>query len=104
MMTRGSVYPSANFQTFSVVTSTPVTPLTTTAAESAMRIAPLASMMKMPKPGVSSRLILVSLHSTNAMAAEMECLRSTSSGSKSVVVVPSSTRPIRVIAPALKSS
>ena len=64
MITRGSANSSANFQTFSVVTSTPVTPLTTTAAESATRIAPRASMMKMPKPGVSRRLIFVSFHSS----------------------------------------
>ena len=62
--TRGSANSSANFQTFSVVTSTPVTPLTTTAAESATRSALRASMRKMPKPGVSSRLILVFFHST----------------------------------------
>ena len=79
MTMRGSSNSSAYFQTFSVVTSTPVTPLTTTAAESATRIAPRASIRKMPKPGVSSRLIFVFFHSTNAMAAEMECFRSISS-------------------------
>ena len=67
-------------------------------------MAAFASMRKMPKPGVSSRLIFVFFHSTKAMAAEIECLRSISSGSKSVVVVPSSMRPRRVVAPALNSS
>ena len=104
MIRRGRRNSSANFHTFSVVTSTPVTPLTTIAAESATRMAVLASIRKMPKPGVSSRLILQSFHSAYAIAAEIECLRSISSGSKSVTVVPSSMRPMRVVAPEVKSS
>jgi len=38
------------------------------------------------------------------MAPEIECFRSISSWSKSVVVVPSSIRPSRVVAPALNRS
>ena len=79
MIIRGNANSSANFQTFSVVTSTPVTPLATTAAESATRMALRVSIRKMPKPGVSNRLILVLFHSTKAAAAEIECFLSISS-------------------------
>ena len=60
--------------------------------------------MKMLKPGVSSRLILFLFHSAAAMAVEMVILRSISSSSKSVMVLPSSTRSSRLVAPAVKSS
>ena len=49
------------------------------------------------------RLILTFFHSTGATAAEMEMPRRVSSGSKSVVVEPSSTLPWRSIFPAAKS-
>ena len=49
-------------------------------------------------------LTLWSFHSTGAIEALMLTLRFTSSGSKSEVVVPSSTRPRRVMAPLMKSA
>ena len=52
-------------------------------------------------PGVSSRLILWSRHSNGASDSDSDMPRSRSSGSWSQVVVPSSTRPRRGIAPAV---
>ena len=49
------------------------------------------------------RLILAFFHSAKAGAARRLIFRSISSGSKSVTVVPSSTRPSRLTAPASKS-
>jgi hypothetical protein len=54
-------------------------------------------------PGASSTLILVSFHSIGAIASETEICRRCSSGSWSETVLPSSTVPIRVSAPAVKS-
>src|SRR5256886_8631324 len=50
------------------------------------------------------RLILCPSYSKGATASDTEILRLTSSASKSVVVVPSSTRPWRGMAPAQKRS
>src|ERR1700683_299174 len=101
-MARGSSNSSAKLQTFSVCTSTPATPSTSTSAESAARMAALVSLIKMLKPGVSIRLIFFFDHSANASAVEMVSLRWISSSSKSVMVVPSSTRVNRFVAPAVK--
>ena len=60
---RGIANSSAYCQVFSVQTSTPFTPSTTTMADSTAGIASLASCTNMLKPGVSSRLILVCPHS-----------------------------------------
>ena len=58
MTARGSLYSSANAQTFSVCTSTPATPSTRTSAASAATRAALVSLIKMLYPGVSRMLIL----------------------------------------------
>ena len=55
-------------------------------------------------PGVSSRLTLWPSHSKGARVSDTEMVRFCSSGSKSVTVLPSSTRPIRLVSPATKSS
>ena len=60
---RGSASSSATAQAFSVCTSTPDTPSTTSTAPSATCIAARASEKKLPNPGVSIRLILVLFHS-----------------------------------------
>ena len=70
---------------------------------SATRIAARASLRKLAKPGVSIRLIFVLFHSAYASADDSVCFRAISSSSKSVTVVPSSTRPRRLTAPASKS-
>src|SRR6476620_3255030 len=49
-------------------------------------------------------LILWPSHANGATASETEMLRFAASGSKSHTVVPSSTRPVRGIAPAVNSS
>ena len=51
-------------------------------------------------PGVSIRLTLWPFHSNGATASDSEMPRRCSSGSWSLTVVPSSTRPSRLIAPA----
>ena len=65
-----------------------------------MRSAAATSPMKSAYPGVSTRLILWSRHSKGATESDSEMPRLCSSGSKSHAVVPSSTRPMRAIAPA----
>ena len=54
--------------------------------------------------GVSITLILTLSHSTNATLDANVCLRSISSSSKSVIVLPSSTRVRRLVAPAAKKT
>ena len=98
---RGRLYSPANFQTFSVWTCTPATPSTTTTAASTTRRPARASAMKSPYPGVSTRFTRWPFQSHQATAVLIEIWRLTSSGSKSVVVVPSSTLPSRVTAPAV---
>ena len=102
-MRRARSYSSANAHTFSVWTSTPATASTTTRAASTTRRAARASDRKLAYPGASIRLTLLFFHSAKARAARRLILRSISSGSKSVTVVPSSTRPSRFTAPASKS-
>ena len=57
------------------------------------------SLMKMLNPGVSRRLIFFFAHSTAATPVEIVILRAISSSSKSVIVLPSSTRVRRLVAP-----
>ena len=95
---------SARAHSRRVVTSTPMTPLTTTTADSQTRIAPSASATKLGSPGVSMRLILRSSHSNELSASEIDILRACSSGSESDTVVPSGTVPRRVVARASNSS
>ena len=61
--TRESSYSSARFQTRDVLTSTPITPLSTTTTPSTTRSAANVSAWKPASPGVSTRLILRSCHS-----------------------------------------
>jgi hypothetical protein len=100
---RGTATSCAYLNTRSVITCTPATPSTSNSAASATASAPLASATKAAYPGVSRRLTFFPFHSRWARAVCSEILRSISSSSKSVVVVPSSTRPRRVTAPATKS-
>ncbi len=90
-------------QTFSVWTFTPSVAPTTTTAPSTTRRALRASVRNAAKPGVSTRFSLCPFHSAQATAVLMLIFRRISSSSKSVVVVPSSTRPSRVVAPAQNS-
>ena len=85
-------------------TSTPITALITNTADSHTRSAPSASAMKLESPGVSIRLTFRSCHSNVAIAAVIDICRAFSSGSVSDVVVPSTTEPMRLIAPASNSN
>ena len=100
---QGRFISSAYCQTFSVETSTPATPSTTMMAASAAIMDDWASGRKMLKPGVSMMLSFVFCHGQAATAEEMVILRATSSSSKSVMVLPSSTLRCRSVAPAVKS-
>src|SRR5947199_334019 len=102
-MARGSSYSFANFQTFSVCTCTPATASTTTTAASTTRRPARASAMKSPYPGVSTKLMRWPFQSQYATEVLIDILRLIPSGSKSVVVLPSSTLPSRVTAPAVNS-
>ncbi len=95
---------SARAHSRRVLTSTPMTPLTTKIADSATRMAPSASAMKLGSPGVSRRLILRPSHSNELSASEIDSLRDCSSGSESETVVPSRTEPSRFVAPASNRS
>ena len=90
---RGRPRSAAIRHTTSVWTSTPSTALTTNTARSATERAAATSGTKSAYPGQSSRLILHPSNSNGATATDTDIWRFTSSGSKSVVVVPSSTRP-----------
>src|SRR5919204_5207310 len=95
--------PSARRHRRSVCTSTPITALITTTAASTTRSAASVSAMKLGSPGVSIRLILRSANSNEATLAPIDISLSFSSGSKSQTVVPSSTRPRRLVTPASNS-
>ena len=82
----------------------PITALTTTTAASTTRRPASVSATKLGSPGVSIRLIFRSPYSNEATLAPIDIPRSCSSGSKSETVVPSSTRPSRLITPASNSS
>src|SRR3954454_798824 len=83
-----------------VETSTPITALTTKMADSQTRRAPSASATNDGSPGVSRRLTLRSSHSNEDRAAEIDIWRAFSSLSASDTVVPSTTEPSRLTAPA----
>ena len=87
-----------------VVTSTPITALTTNTAASQTRSAPSASATKLGSPGVSIRLILRSCQAIELSVAEIDIWRACSSGSESETVVCSGTEPSRVVAPDSNSS
>ena len=77
--------------------------MTTMITASAARIGAAEVADEVGRPGASSTLIFTPFHSTGAIASETEMPRRCSSGSWSETVLPSSTVPIRVIAPAVKS-
>jgi hypothetical protein len=91
---------SARCQRRVVLTSTPITALTTKIADSLTRRALRASATKLGSPGVSMRLILRSSHSNELSDVLIDIWRACSSGSESEAVVPSVTDPRRLIAPA----
>src|SRR5262245_23533649 len=95
---------AARCQRRSVVTSTPITPLTTKTAPSHTRREASASAMKLGSPGVSIRLILRPSHWKDDRLAAIDISRAFSSGAESETVVPSTTEPRRLIAPASKSN
>ena len=95
---------AATFQRRRVVTSAPITALTTKTADSHTRRAPSASAMKLGSPGVSRRLILRPDHSKELSAIEIDIWRACSSASISEAVVPSTTVPRRVSTPASNKS
>ncbi len=102
-MARGSPASAASSHPISVWTSTPSTAETTRSTASTARTAEYTSPTKSAYPGASSRLILTSPTSSGAMDSETLMPLRTSSGSWSETVLPSSTFPIRVAAPAANS-
>src|SRR5437588_6991671 len=94
---------AARLQALSVCTSAPAVASTVMRTLSTARNAPTTSPMKSGYPGVSMRFSFASFHSSGASAALTVIFRRISSGSKSVVVVPSSTRPSRSTALAANS-
>src|SRR6476661_9322948 len=101
--TRGRSSPSARDHTRLVCTSTPITALATTSAPSTTRSAAIVSPEKPASPGASIRLILRPCHSRWQIEDASDICRRCSSSSQSEVVVPCSTVPSRLIAPAWKS-
>src|SRR5918996_3293157 len=95
---------AARCQSRVVVTSTPITPLTTKTALSQTRRAARASATKLGSPGVSIRLILRSSQRNEDSPAEIDISRAFSSVAESDTVVPSATEPSRLIAPAVNRS
>ena len=102
-ITRARPSSSARSQTRAVCTSTPMTALTTKSAPSTTRSAAIASPWKPGSPGVSIRLILRPCHSRWQTDAASDIWRRCSSSSQSLTVVPASTVPSRLIAPAWNS-
>src|SRR4249919_2813736 len=101
--TRGRSSSSERSQTRVVCTSTPMTALATTSAPSTTRTAATVSPPNPGSPGASIRLILRPCHSQWQSEEASDICRCCSSSSQSEVVVPCSTVPSRLIAPAWKS-
>src|ERR671922_1573910 len=99
-MIRASPRAAARSQRRLVLTSTPMTPLTTNTAPSTTRSAARASATKLGSPGVSMRLIFRSSQRKEDRLAEIDISRAFSSAAESDTVVPSTTEPSRLIAPA----
>ena len=89
----------ASWKAFSAPTVTPLRPDTQTRTLSAARMPSYSPASKSNRPGASIRLYLIPPYSTGTTEAERLAFRLDSSGSKSEMVVPSSTRPIRSEAP-----
>src|ERR687893_1829831 len=102
--TRARPRSDARCQSRLVVTSAPITPLTTNTAPSHTRRAQSASATKLGSPGVSIRLILRSSQRNDERLAEIDISRAFSSEAESETVVPSATEPRRLIAPAVNRS
>ena len=100
---RGRPASTASSHATSVWTSTPSTAETTSRTASTALIAERTSPTKSAYPGASSTLIFTPFHSTGAIASETLMPFLISSGSKSLTVLPSSTWPIRVVAPVVNS-
>ncbi len=100
---RGRSSWTASSHANSVWTSTPSTAETTTITASAARTAERTSPTKSAVPGASRTLIFASFHSIGDIARDTEIWRRCSSGSWSETVLPSSTVPIRVMAPEANS-
>src|SRR4051812_47335022 len=101
--TRESSSSSARFHTRVVLTSTPITPETTTSAPSTTFRLAIVSAWKPESPGVSIRLIFRPCHSRFSSEAASDICRLCSSSSQSETVLPASTVPRRLILPAWKS-
>ena len=99
----GISYSQAYFQTFSVSALTPEIALTITTAPSTAFRVPLISSTKFINPGVSIRFILWPFQLQKPRADIMVIFLDISSGSESVVVLPSSMLPSLSIAPESKS-
>jgi hypothetical protein len=100
---RGTETSSANCHANSVPTCTPDAPHTTISARSAARRAHFTSPMKSAYPGASTTFTLCPFHSHGTTERLTLNTRFCSSGSQSETVVPSSTRPSRVVAPVANS-
>ena len=101
--TRESSSSSARSQTREVLTSTPITPETTTSAPSTTRSEATVSAWKPESPGVSIRFSLRSCHSQLQSDAERDMARRCSSSSQSATVLPASIVPSLFVFPAWKS-
>src|SRR3954449_10463625 len=106
---RGMLAATHRSHASSVPTSMPSTALTTRMARSATLSAASSSPTKSAYPGASRRLTLYvspspAFQVNGAMPRDNDMPRFTSSGSVPVTVVPSSTRPTRVVTPARCSS
>src|SRR3954453_1794347 len=106
---RGMLAATHRSHASSVPTSMPSTALTTRMARSATLSAASSSPTKWAYPGASRRLTLYvspspAFQVNGAMPRDNDMPRFTSSGSVPVTVVPSSTRPTRVVTPARCSS
>ena len=88
---------SARCFTRAVPTSSPMTALTTTRAPSTTPSAQRASPWKLGSPGTSSRLILRSCQFVWVSVSEIDIARFCSSSSQSLIVVPDSMAPSRLI-------
>ena len=101
---RALLFFSASWYAFSAPTVTPERPDTQISTLSAAMMPSAAPVSKSNRPGASIRLYLMPSYSTGTTLELSDALRRISSGSKSLAVVPSSTRPIRSVAPLMYSS
>ena len=103
-ITRGTPRAAAARHASSVCACTPSVALTTTTARSTLDSAVIISPAKSAYPGVSKRFTFTPFTVKGARLVEIDSWRATSSGSKSMTVVPFSTEPRRAMAPVTASS